>query len=257
MDVLPRGWAVPELFRRRLGEQAGRQRVMAADGQLLLVLHALPHRTPSLFWRQADGRWQSTQHGARPQGLRLHVQEFAAAVAELEERLEAANDSEACFEVLRAATPLVRTARNLHGVLQQAREAAPADRELIACRDLAYEAQRGAELVYDEARNLLSYTIAHRAEAQAALGAQQARSGARLNQLAAFFFPLSALAALFGMNLSNPLAIGAVLASGLVLGSGVAWAVNLKASASASSARRSTSGWRRRARRSTGTGRSC
>ena len=225
MDVLPRQWAVPDLFRRRLGEHAGKQRVMVADGQVLLVLHALPARAPSMFWRNRDGIWASTLHGARPQGLRIHVQQYASAVAKLEDELEAATGSDACFEVLRAVTPLVRTARNLHRVLQEARDAMPLDRELLACRDLAYEVERGAELVYDEARNTLSYTVANRAEAQAKLGEANARLGHRLNQLAAFFFPLSALAALFGMNLSDPRAVCAVVCGGLALGLGVAWVV--------------------------------
>ncbi len=225
MDVLPKQWAVPELFRRRLGEQAGKQRVMVADGHVLLVLHALPERAPSLFWRNRDGTWSSTQHGARPKGLRIHVQQYADAVARLEAELEGAAGSDACFAVLRAVSPLVRTVRNLHRVLQEARDALPTDRELIACRDLAYEVERSAELVYDEARNMLSYTVANRAEAQARIGEANARLGHRLNQLAAFFFPLSALATLFGMNLSDPRAIGVVLAGGLALGTAVAWAI--------------------------------
>ncbi len=40
--LLPSDWNVPAVFRQRLGESAGRQRVMAADGHLLLVLHAPP-----------------------------------------------------------------------------------------------------------------------------------------------------------------------------------------------------------------------
>jgi len=225
MDVLPKQWAVPELFRRRLGELAGRQRVMVADGHALLVLHAYPARAPSLFWRNRDGTWSSTLHGARPGGLRVHVAHYGDAVAKLETQLEEAAGSSECFAVLRAVTPLVRTVRNLHRVLQEARDAVPADRELIACRDLAYEVERSAELVYDEARNMLSYTVANRAEEQARLGEANARLGHRLNQLAAFFFPLSAMAALFGMNLSDPRAIGAVLLGGVTLGGAVAWAV--------------------------------
>lgn len=231
MDVLPKVWAVPDVFRRRLGEQAGRQRAMVAEGQLLLVLHAGPQRAPSLFWRNRDGTWASTLHGTRPGSLRIHVQQLAAQVQKLELQLEKAATSDDGFAVLRAATPLVRTARNLHRTLQEAREAIPNDRELIACRDLAYEAERSAELVYDEARNMLTYTIANRAEAQAAIGATQARSAQRLNQLAAFFFPLSALAALFGMNLSDVRLIGAVLTGGLLLGALVAWSVSQPQSA--------------------------
>jgi len=60
---------VPDVFRRRLGEQSGRQRAMQHDGHLLLVLHAPPspdsaERHGHVFWRDADGKW--TPAGAAP-----------------------------------------------------------------------------------------------------------------------------------------------------------------------------------------------
>ena len=41
-SLIPAIWTVPEVFRERLGRRIGRQRMMFADGHLLLVLHAPP-----------------------------------------------------------------------------------------------------------------------------------------------------------------------------------------------------------------------
>ena len=43
-SILPATWEVPAEFRSRLGEKAGRQRAMMAEGHLLLVLHAPPKK---------------------------------------------------------------------------------------------------------------------------------------------------------------------------------------------------------------------
>src|SRR5438045_260505 len=65
-NVIPHNWEVPQVFRGRLGTHAGRQRVMSADGHLLLILHEVPGRKEAtergarLYWRKPDGTWQST-----------------------------------------------------------------------------------------------------------------------------------------------------------------------------------------------------
>ncbi len=41
-SILPAGWSVPEEIGGRLGDTGGRQRALAANGHLLLVLHELP-----------------------------------------------------------------------------------------------------------------------------------------------------------------------------------------------------------------------
>jgi len=67
--------------------------------------------------------------------------------------------------------------------------------------------------------------MAQRAEEQAQNGKRMAGAAHRLNLLAAFFFPIAALTALFGVNLkhgledaSAPLPFLAVLGAGLILG---------------------------------------
>ena len=71
----------------------------------------------------------------------------------------------------------------------------------------------------------LDFAMAQRAEEQARSGERMAAAAHRLNLLAAFFFPIAALTALFGVNLrhgmettSAPLPFLAVLGAGLILG---------------------------------------
>ena len=66
--LIPNGWAVPNKFRSRMGEAAGRQRHMADEGHLLLVLHAVPEAGVTepdarLFWRDKAGVWKSSHGG--------------------------------------------------------------------------------------------------------------------------------------------------------------------------------------------------
>ena len=62
-----------------------------------------------------------------------------------------------------------------------------------------------ADLAYQDAQNTLGYTAALQAESQAAAGYQMAVSAHRLNILAAFFFPMATLSAIFGVNLQTGL----------------------------------------------------
>ncbi len=84
-SLLPDSWDVPPTFRERLGESAGRQRVMRDAGHLLLVLHAPPQpdgdeRGGRFFWRCPDGQWRSHNLGSGPASLRTHLEQYAAAV---------------------------------------------------------------------------------------------------------------------------------------------------------------------------------
>ncbi|EYF00857.1 Hypothetical protein CAP_8946 [Chondromyces apiculatus DSM 436] len=183
---------------------------MVHEGHLLLVLHDRPGADPqvraaSFFWRAPDGSWKST--GAAAKGgvgaLKGHVEAYAAAAQALEDRLDAASRANDYFAVLQEVAPLLRSARNMHRVLQEAREACPDDRDLLALRDQAYENERTLDLIHGDARNGLDFTIARRAEEQALLSEEINRSSHRLNLLAALFFPITALAGILGMNLEH------------------------------------------------------
>lgn len=230
--LLPHNWTIPDRIRARLGAQAGRQRPMLHEGHLLLVLHDLPKpgdatRQASFFWRAPDGTWKSA--GATAKGgvgaLRAHVESFATAAQALEDRVEKATRAADYFAVLQEAAPVLRTARNLHRVLQEAREGCPEDRDLISIRDQAYEAERTLELVHADAQSGLEFTTARRAEEQAELSEQINRSSHRLNLIAAMFLPITALGGILGMNLEHgfehanaPWLFWAVVAGAFLLG---------------------------------------
>lgn len=208
--LIPQNWALPEKIRTRLGTQAGRQRAMTHEGHLLLVLHDPPkadqvHRTASFFWRAPDGTWKGV--GAVAKGgigsLRGHVESFTAAAQALEDRVEAATRAAEYFAVLQEVAPLLRTARNMHRTLQEARESCPEDRDLISIRDQAYENERTLELIHGDARNGLDFTTARRAEEQALHAERIHRASHRLNMIAAVFLPISALGAIMGMNIEH------------------------------------------------------
>ena len=203
---LPSTWQVPEIFRERLGAKVGRQRAMAADGHLLLVLHCPPkpdepERKGRFFWRQPDGTWSSDRLGAGVRGLEKHINEYVELLDACEQREEAAATAQQYFELIEAIAPLHRAARNLHNTLQDARKMCPDDRDIINLRDRAYDIDRNGELLYNGSKNALEFAIAKRAEEQAASGHEMAVAAHRLNLLAAFFFPLATLSAIFGVNL--------------------------------------------------------
>lgn len=211
MIELPHFWnELPNSIRTRFGEKRiGRQRAMIADGHLLLILHRAPQtgktqREARFFWRKPNGSWQGTGGDGLVQ-LAEHLREFDQAEDQLNASYERASSAEDHFRVIEQAVPLARSARNLHATLQSAREAIPADRDLINFRDWAYEIERSLDLLQTSTKNALDFRIAHQAEEQARLGMESLKLSNRLNLLAAIFFPLMALSGVFGMNLPSGL----------------------------------------------------
>lgn len=228
--ILPGTWKVPEVFHARLGEQAGRQRMMFAEGHLLLILHKIPEpgnpdREPALFWRDPGGNWKATGSGAGLAELRGLLEEFDKHVDGLEKTMEGKVSSRTYFEILQATGPLLRTVRNMHTALQQAREAVPTDRNILVARDQAGELERAVELMHADAKNGLEYMVARQTEEQAENSEQLLKAGHRLNMLIALFLPLTAIGSAFGMNMrhglegiTSPLLFWGTLFLGLVLG---------------------------------------
>lgn len=231
-NPIPHNWEVPQIFRDRFGTRAGRQRVMNADGHLMIVLHDVPDpaepdvRNAKLFWRKPDGTWKSSGSGATNiAALRGHVETFDAATDALETKVDKATRARDWFDVLRDASPLVRTARNMSRTLQEARDLAKTDRELIAVRDHAQEIERAAELLHAHARDGLDFTVAKNAEDNAEKTQHVIEAGHRLNLIAAMFLPITALGSLLGMNLihgfetyQKPYVFWAVAAAAFILG---------------------------------------
>jgi len=203
---IPQLWEVPDEFRRRLGERVGRQRAMFHDEHLLLVLHQPPQpdqddRQAALFWRDAQGHWMSTMPGSGLGSLRQLLTDYEQSIDKLESAEQQAKSAAEYFAVIERIAPLLRSVRNLHGVLQEARRLVESDRDLINLRDTAYDLERRGELLDTGTRSGLEYAIALRAEEQAQSSQRMAVASHRLNLLAAFFFPLATLSAVFGVNL--------------------------------------------------------
>lgn len=229
-SILPSSWNTPELFRLRLGEQAGRQRAMVAEGHLLMVVHKVPvsgetEREAVLFWRDPKGIWKSTAGGSGVGDLLELMGAYGKAVDQLEAHHEKAANATAHFEVLRESAPLLRSIRNLLHTLQVAREAIPADRNILNARDRAADLERAVELTHADARNGLDYMVARQTEEHARNSEELVRSGHRLNLLVALFLPLTAIASVFGMNLVSgleevrtPALFWGILGVGLVMG---------------------------------------
>lgn len=207
--ICPPTWNLPPSLRQRLGQTTyGRQRAIVGEGHVLLVLHKPPgpgeaKREGVLFWRNPAGEWQFNRGGPGPGGLKRHLQSYGELETKLFADYEAAADTAALFGVLEALTPLVRAAHNLHEALQTAREATGPDPFVIEMRDVAYDLDRNLTVLMEDVRNAIQYRTAREAEAQAALGRQALQASHRLNILAALFFPLTAIASLFGMNLAH------------------------------------------------------
>jgi hypothetical protein len=203
---------------------------MIADGHLLLVLHKPPRpededRVGRFFWRSPDGQWVSSDLGKGTQAMNRHLAEYDDMIEKYDRREEHADAAEDYFEVLSAIGPLQRAVRHLHQVLQEARQECPGDRDIINYRDRAYDLERSAELLSNSAQHSLEFAVAKRAEEQAHSSQRMALSAHRLNLLAAFFFPVVTLAAIFGTNLrhglelfSPPFPFLALTFAGLFLG---------------------------------------
>jgi hypothetical protein len=206
---------------------------MEADGHLLLVLHAPPGadeagRRGRYFWRDSQGTWKAAPRAEQVSSLGDHLTTYRATIEKLEQIEEDAQTASEYFELLDQLAPLTRSARNLHDVLQQAREAMPGDRRLIVARDEAYEISRRAELLYDDTKNGMEFAMARQTEALAESSHQMSVSSHRLNMLVAFFFPIATLMTVLGANLSHgletwdarhgPWVLGICIAAGLMLG---------------------------------------
>lgn len=203
---------------------------MDHKGHILLILHevpepGIPERKGLFFWRDPKGAWKTSAPGNGKRALRDLVERYVNRVDQLEKAFADANSAARLFPVLRAITPIVRSSKHLHEVLQCAREAVRLDRDIINLRDLAGEVERAAELLNAEAKTALEFDIAEAAEAQAKINQSLALTGQRLNLLAALFLPLTAVASVFGMNLESglekvghPFLFWAVLATGIVVG---------------------------------------
>jgi len=207
---LPLAWDVPGIFRSRLGEHSGRQRIMSANGHLLIILHRLPEpgnsaRSSAIFWRNPRGDWLSTEGGSGLGALNAHLDSWRKAVDRIDEQMQQHPSADVFFETLQSTTPLLRTIRNTHRTLQEARDKCPEDRAILLARDGIGELERAIDLLYHDAKNGMEFMIAKQGEVQAQRAHQLVLAGHRMNLLVAMFLPLTAVGSVFGMHLSHGL----------------------------------------------------
>ena len=150
-----------------------------------------------------DGAWASTTSGQGHNAIDAHLEEYDQFLDRLDEREDAVQSPNDYFQLMRQLNPFMRASRNMHAALQQAREFSPNDRRIIDYRDRAYAIERRAELLMGDAQLALDNAVARQSESQAEAGRQMAISAHRLNLLAAFFFPIATLTAIFGMNVKT------------------------------------------------------
>lgn len=203
--LIPSRWQVPAIFEQRLGEKAGRQRLMNADGHLLLILHKIPvpgaeERDARIFWRSPQGEWQSSDGGAGIADFKTHISEYDKTADRLDTQLRKEVTAENYFAVLHQLTPLARAAKHLAAVMQEARDACAADRHILLARDEMVEIERHCDLMLTEAQQGMQFLAAARADEQAKQSERIAVAGHRLNLLMAMCLPATAIASILSMN---------------------------------------------------------
>ena len=207
----PRMWRIPIEIRRRLSGRVGRQRAIAFEEHLLIVLHPVPNRAaprqPGVyFWRSPEGEWCYSEQGAGFTSLEELVQQYEDTVLSLEHSLESATTTKEYFEILDQIGPIHRAARNLHETLGHAREQTIAYEQRAQLQplcDQASEIEHSAETLQVDVQNAIQYETARQTELQAGFSRAQSRAAHRLNILAAIFLPLATLSSAFGMNLTS------------------------------------------------------
>jgi len=197
-SLLPKTWNIPQIFRERLGDSAGKQRLMDEEGHLLLILHKVPkanddsERQAAFFWLSDVGEWKSIPAGGGLAALTEHLNEYEVLITELDDKVEKAKSARDYFSILHDATPVLRATRHMMGVLQQARDARKSDRKILLLRDRAVELERGIDLLTADAKAGMEFITAEAAAEQAEIAHQATMEARRLNILAAFFFASSA-----------------------------------------------------------------
>jgi len=204
-------WTLNEGIKKRLGDgRYGRQRTIAVDDQMLVILHEPPkvdvnERIVSVFLREKDGSWL---HNGQRKGegmLQRLLEDYRQQFEQYEKKYNKAKTSDDLFLVLEGLNPVLRAIKNLELALQDARQACPDDKLALTMRDEASDCLRNFELLAEEARLALDYRMAKNAETQIEQSQKMAKAQHKLNLMAAITFPMMALSSLFGMNLMSGL----------------------------------------------------
>ena len=124
--LVPSTWQLPEEFRRRLGSTVGRQRLMQAGNDILIISHHVPEpgeveRRGILFWREGNGEWRASNGDPGKAALTMHLARYEKKLLEYDAMEEKAVRADEYLPVLEGIVPVVRSARNLLETLEEAR----------------------------------------------------------------------------------------------------------------------------------------
>jgi hypothetical protein len=223
-------WVLPPEIEARLGDNSyGRQRAIFEAEHLLVILHLPPmpgtiERETSLFLRKPDGSLFANGMKGGDFQLRQLLGNYRKRWEECDKEYDAADSAEDLFLLLEKLAPLNRSSTNMANALQAARDYAKDDKFLISMRDESYEISRAFDLLLIDAKLKLDYRMAKNAEAHAAKADEMTKAQHKLNVLAAITFPITALAAVLGMNLTHglenhsPILFFAVMVLGISVG---------------------------------------
>jgi hypothetical protein len=231
---LPAHFGLEPELRDQLSSRPGHQRCIEGAGELLLIVHEVPHagrpeREALYFWKRYDGSWtQSGGPGIEELGGLLD--RYTQVIDAHEERIEQIESAAAIFAILRHIGPISRSTRNLVMALEQTLAIDPDDRQIRAYRDRAREIERAADLLHADARMTFEFWSAERAEQHLESSEKLGKTVYRLNMLAGFFLPLLACGGLLGMNVTLPGFVERgfwfIFFGGMIVGAGLLYLAN-------------------------------
>jgi len=211
MKRLNYSWDLPQAIVDRLGPNTyGSQRNIFEEDNLLIILHKLPsdqdnEREHQVFWLRPDQEmWCNGQSNGKFEMHALldsYQKEFDA----LELGIAKAKKAKDFFDVIERLVPIHRAMKNLAKTLIESRKIVEQNSYILEMRDWAVDLQRSYEVLLADGKLALEFRIAQKAEEQVEKTNHALNAQNKLNTIAAFTFPIMALAAIFGMNLIHGL----------------------------------------------------
>lgn len=224
-------WSLPPEIESRLGSESyGPQRAIHEADHLLIVLHRPPcsdddfNRERVLFLLTPDGKLQCNGKSDGEAKMKRLLADYRKLWEDLDRKYSLGLGAANLFELIESVTPLKRSSANMARALQSARESSQDNRFLIGMRDKSHDIARAFEILLSDLKTALDFRVAKNAEEQSTKTDEMAAAQHRLNLLAAFTFPVMAVATLLGMNLKHgfekqhPAIFWSVLAAGALIG---------------------------------------
>lgn len=196
--IFPDNWPIPEDISSRVGEKAGRQRIIENATATLCILHQVPKeddldRYPVFCYINEN---DVISHPPGQITISDLIEEYRELIDELDQAYQDAKTPDEYFAILERVVPIGRAVMRSAVTVQSLREIYKDNKEILLWRDEFNEIERSAELIQTNAKNALDYENARSAD-------QLAKLSGKLNTIAILFLPMTVVSGLFGMNLRN------------------------------------------------------